>query len=203
MKIIEKRKTMKFIHQVFAAIMVTCVPLMSHAQIAEIPAITTFNVGDKWEWRRLDNRTNVEEGRSTRTVVKVDGILKFSSERGNRQISQDFLGKPSVKPWRVWPLEVGKKWEYEEDWLSKSGTPGNTQQNVEVVGYEEITVPAGKFMAFKIEHKGWYRRNGGSGGKQTEVYWYAPEAKTNVKRTFDDGYDSWTEELLIYKRAAP
>ncbi len=194
---------MNSVTQCVAAIICLSLSAISQAQTAEMPIPSSFNVGDKWEWRRIDNRTKQEEGKFSRTVVKIDGILQFSDGAKNHQISQEFLGKPSTKPWRVWPLAIGKKWEYEEDWTRDDGATGNTKQNVEVVAYEEVTVPAGKFMAFKIEYKGWYRRNGGRSGKQNDTYWYAPDAKANVKRTRDDGHNMYTQELVIYTKAAP
>lgn len=194
---------MNFVTRFVAAIICISASAISQAQTAEIPDLSSFNVGDKWEWRRIDNRTKQEEGKFSRAIVKVDGILLFSDGKTNRQISEDFIGKASTKPWRVWPLELRKKWEYDEDWTRDDGVSGNTKQNVEVVAYEEVTVPAGKFMAFKIEHKGWYRRNGGGSGKQNDVYWYAPDAKANVKRTRDDGHNLWTQELVSYEKAAP
>jgi len=186
-----------------AAIICLSVPAISQAQTAEIPALSSFNVGDKWEWRRIDDRTKQEEGRFSRTVVKIDGILQFSNGIRNRQISEDFLGIPSAKPWRVWPLEVGKKWAYESDWTRADGVTGNTQQDVAVVAHEEVTVPAGKFMAFKIEHRGYYRNSRGSNGRQNDTFWYAPDAKANVKLTRDDGYNLYTQELVSYKKVAP
>ncbi len=169
-----------------------------------MPAPTTFNVGDTWEWRQVDNRTKLEEGKRTRTVVKDDGVLKFSGETGNFfQLSAAFLGRPLEKPWRVWPLEVGKKWVYEEDWTRADGVTGNTKQDAAVVAYEEVTVPAGKFIAFKIEHRGWYRNSRGSNGKQNDTFWYAPDANADVKHIRDDGWNMYTRELITYKRGAP
>lgn len=178
-------------------------PAISHAQNAEMPAPMTFNVGDTWEWRQIDNRTKMEEGRWSRTVVKVNGILLFSNGTGNSQISQSFIGEPASKPWRVWPLEVGKKWIFDGDWVRADGVSGNTKQDAEVVAYEEVTVPGGQFMAFKIEYRGWYRNSRGGNGKQNDTFWYASDAKADVKQIRDDGYNIYTRELVSYKREAP
>ena len=51
-------------------------------------------------------------------------------------------------------------------------------------------------MAFKINYRGWYR-NSKSNGKQHDAYWYAPDAKADVKHVRDDMY---TRELTLYKR---
>ena len=88
-----------------------CGMLGAYAQTAELPAPTSFQVGDAWEWKRFDNRTKLEEGRQSRTVVKDGDVLFFSNGQQTSQISNAFIGEPSASPWRVWPLEVGKKVE--------------------------------------------------------------------------------------------
>jgi hypothetical protein len=173
-----------------------------HAQTAEMPTPASFNLGDTWEWRQVDNRTKVEEGKQSRTVVKVDGIMRFSNGSSTSQISSSFLGEPAAKPWRVWPLEVGKKWVSEETWTRSDGVKGSTKQDAEVVGYEEVITPAGKYMAFKIEYKGFYESSRGR-GKQNDTYWYAPDVFADVKKIRDDGYNMYTRELTAYKRGAP
>ena len=194
---------MNYVFRLLAVTVVLASPAISQAQKAEMPTPATFGVGDTWVWRQVDNRTKLEEGQRTRTVVIVDGILRFSDGRRNSQISSSFIGNPSRKPWRVWPLELGKKWTYEEDWTRSDGVTGNTQQDAEVVAYEEVIVPAGKFMAFKINYRGWYRNSQGGSGKQNDTFWYAPDANADVKHIRDDGYNMYTRELTNYKRGTP
>lgn len=190
-------------------LVIVCIagPAISHAQKAEMPAPTTFNVGDTWEWRQFDNRTKKEEAKRIRTAVKVDGVLLFSDGTNNSQITQAFIGLPASKPWRVWPLEVGKKWVADRDWTRADGVSGNTRQDAEVVAYEEVTVPAGRLMAFKIEYRGWYRYSHAAQGnqnfRQTDTVWYAPDAYADVKYVFNDGYNNYTRELVAFRRAAP
>jgi hypothetical protein len=74
---------------------------------------------------------------------------------------------------------------------------------VEVTAFEEITVPAGKFMAFKIEHRGYFRNSSSNTGRQDDTYWYAQEAKADVKQERKSGRPVWISELTSYKRAAP
>jgi len=181
-------------------------PAISQAQKAEIPAPMTFKVGDTWEWRQVDNRTKLEKGKLTRTVVDMDGVLRFDNGRTTSQIGSALIDggyNHSRKPWRVWPLEIGKKWVFDSDWTRADGVTGNTKQDVEVVAYEQVTVPAGTFMAFKIVHRGWYRNSRGSNGKQDDTFWYAPDANADIKHIRDDGWNMYTRELVTYKRAAP
>ncbi len=173
------------------------------AQKAEMPAPDSFKAGDKWEWRQVDNRTKLQDGQGSRTVVEVDGIRQFSDGTKNFPLSTAFLGEPANKPWRVWPLEIGKKWVYDGDWTRPDGVTGNTKQDAEVVAYEEVTTPAGKFMAYKIEYRGFFKNSNGRNGKQNDTYWYAPEVSADIKRVRDDPFNMYTRELTAYKRAAP
>jgi hypothetical protein len=181
---------------------------LSFAQQAEMPASTSFKVGDVWEWRQIDNFTKLESAKYSRTVVEVDGAAQFSNGTVNFPISKELvdggrLNKTSAKPWRVWPLEVGKKWVYDAEWVNGSGNSGSTKQDVEVVAYEEVTLPTGKFMAYKIEHKGFYRNYTGGSGRQNDTFWYAPDVAADVKHMREDAYNRYTRELVSFKRATP
>ena len=68
------------------------------AQSANMPAPDSFKAGDKWEWRQVDNRTKLEDGRGSRTAVEVDGIRLFSDGTINSPISNAFIGDPATKP---------------------------------------------------------------------------------------------------------
>lgn len=161
-------------------------------------------MGETWEWRQVDGRTKLEEGKLTRTVVNVDGVLQFSNGTANSQMAVALVDggyKESSKPWRAWPLELGKKWVFDADWVRPDGVSGNTRQDVEVVAYEEVVVPAGKFMAYRIEHRGFFRNSSGGRGKQSDTYWYAPDAKADVKHVRNDNYNVYTRELVSHKAA--
>ena len=110
------------------------------------------------------------------------------------------------------PLEVGKVWAQHYDWQrmdlgdgnsgpetwaesrerKASGRPnhGSTRVEGKVLGWEEISVPAGIFTALKIELKSPHyagpetRRIFGKAelfGGLLETYWYVPEVKRFVK----------------------
>ena len=133
----------------------------------------------------------------------VDGISLFSDGTKNTPISTAFIGDPASKPWRVWPLDIGKKWLFDGDWPRPDGVTGNTKQDAEVVAYEEVSTPTGKFMAYKIEHRGFYKSSNGRNGKQNDTYWYSPEVSADVKRVRDDSFNMHTREFTVYQRAAP
>ena len=89
----------------------------------------------------------------------------------------------------AWPLQVGKKWRATPRWVDHVVRPdwsGQYWTDFEVVAYEEVTVPAGRFMAFKVE------ATGSSSGDTSEVIWYSPDVGAFVKgmwgRTAQNGY---------------
>ncbi len=174
------------------------------AQSAPMPDLAGFAVGEVWEWRQVDNRTRLEESRLTRTIVEKDGRREVLYTDGTqRPLSHMFFGEPSDKPWRVWPLEVGKRWSHDSNFKRADGVTGNNRQDARVVVHEEVVVPAGRFMAFKIEYDGFIRLSNGFHGRMTDTYWYAPEARADVKHVRRVGNTDFTRELLSYPRKAP
>jgi hypothetical protein len=109
------------------------------------------------------------------------------------------------------PLQVGGKHAVEfemvfgpqRNWRSKH------ERTVEVVGWEEITVPAGKFRALKIVAGGSFQRlDTTMAGSVTWTYWYAPEVKRWVKIMIEDNiltgfprgpFNKFGAELVSYK----
>ena len=106
------------------------------------------------------------------------------------------------------PLQVGKRWRYESHWTFKpKGSRGTVAVDVEVVGRERITVPAGEFDTFKLFARG---NLGGTsptntfyGGETTTTYWYAPAARAIVKSRHHSPYLGATNIDLVAVRRAP
>ena len=67
-----------------------------------------------------------------------------------------------------------------------------------IVSYDEVTVAAGTFMAYKIEYKGRISNSRGFDGKLVDTWWYAPELKNYIKHTQDDGEGLYVNELINY-----
>ena len=80
-----------------------------------------------------------------------------------------------------WPLQVGKSWRARHQWIDRNEHPdwsGPGWQRFSVVAWEEVTVPAGTFMAYKVA------RTGGDWDTVMEeeyLIWYAPEPGLIVK----------------------
>lgn len=192
-------------------------PSLSFAQKAEIPSASNIAVGDTWVWNQYDSRTKVVDGNETRVAIPGDGAPRISVTADGSlgrpstypkdfSITEMFttgFSLPSSKSGRSWPLETGKKFQIDVDWARLDGVTGNTKLDSEVIAYEEVTVPAGKFMAFKMEQKGRWQNSRPRSGTVKMTCWYAPEVYADVKCTSEDGFSFNTRELISYKHAAP
>jgi len=85
------------------------------------------------------------------------------------------------------PLVAGTKWE----WQGKDHTQMEFVEKYQVVGFENVTVPAGKFRAMKVvcEVAG--------GARMTRTYWYA-DGVGLVKSMTDGGQIKYGFELVDY-----
>lgn len=167
------------------------------------PTLNDYKIGEKWVWkwsRSVDGEVRAE-GEDIQEVVDYDGELGFWNGVDTVQISTNLDQKQSSKPFRDWPIYVGKKWKYESEWENNEGTKGKTSQDVEVVVFEELTVVAGKFMAYKIEYKGIVTNSRGFKGEMSDTWWYSPDLKTYIKHVNNDGYGVYTNELISYSKA--
>ena len=105
------------------------------------------------------------------------------------------------------PLTIGKRWQYESDWLFKpKGSNGHVAVDVSVIAYESVKVPAGEFEAFKLTSK--ERLSGTSpigsryDGETSRTYWYAPAARAIVKSISHNPYlGPSTVELVSFELA--
>ena len=92
------------------------------------------------------------------------------------------LGEMSPHDGRFkWPLQVGNSWRARHQWIDRVLHPdwsGPGWQEFTVVAWEEVTVPAGTFGAYKVA-----RTNGNwdTVGEEEYLIWYAPEPQLIVK----------------------
>jgi hypothetical protein len=96
------------------------------------------------------------------------------------------------QPWFNWPLEVGKRWEYQgayEDQERKD----RVRESYRVIGVEQVVVPVGTFQAFKIVRE--------VNGSIVDEYWYAPDVRWYVKWVGRRGKDEFQEVLQQYGTA--
>ena len=116
------------------------------ADITNQPNLADYQVGEKWVWKYKGVTTEGEvrsDGIDTREIISVDGVLGMTVENDTIPVSDIVKPEESETPKYAWPLEVGKKWKYENSWTSQDGTTGNQSQDAEVLSYQEETVEAG------------------------------------------------------------
>ena len=178
-----------------------CAP--NKSDITKQPTLADYQVGENWVWKYKGVTTEGEvrsDGKDTREVVSVDGVLGMTIGKDTIPVTDIVKPEQSETPKYDWPLEVGKKWKYENNWTSQDGTTGNQSQDAEVLSYQEETVEAGTFMAYTIEYKGKTTNSRGYSADEKEVWLYAPAVKNFIKLTQNQGDFLYVEELIEYSK---
>ena len=105
------------------------------------------------------------------------------------------------------PLSVGKKWSTQYRQQIINGVRNLTTET-NVTGLEEITTPAGKFRAFKIERWGSaaaVKNAGKAPGSKTRnyewTYYYSPQTQSILKYVYEDE-EGGTREIELVKFTA-
>lgn len=83
---------------------------------------------------------------------------------------------------------------------TRPGLPRQDQSRsveVNVVGMEEVTVPAGTFKAYKLVKKD--RGNRANSGTNTSVFFYSPETRSIIKNNSEAGIGRGTVESHLMK----
>lgn len=166
------------------------------AQIADRPAVKS---GDQWKFAvyftvpsTTPNRTwlitsvsapdveGTEDGEPLRLTHELNVIESPREKHSNSRLLS-------------FPLEVGKRWSYVNDWVFKpKGSKGTSVIDVAVTAYEKVTVPAGEFDAFKLTSREALSGTSPIGsqyaGETTRTYWYAPRARAIVKMVSHNPY---------------
>ncbi|KZT16522.1 hypothetical protein A1D30_13845 [Acidovorax sp. GW101-3H11] len=171
-------------------------------------------VGDEIEQVYRDYLTNLETRRETLRVTSIkDGIIEINNGQQivtlaggtiRNDIGIEF--DPPIQSLPADEFQIGKRWvSRSQETMPKHiptpiGDVGWVEQDMRVVAYEEITVPAGTMYAYRIEAS--LRSYRGLSGKLT--YWvdsrgtiakYVRRAKVSVANgaTRDN---SWTREVV-------
>lgn len=174
--------------------------------VAEAPA---FKVGEEWNWTggSYDTYVRVVALEGDGSVIESnfdlwcrDGCQYTRDKNGIATSGRNKNGEPAyVSGLRTldFPLKVGKEWTQDIDLRQLStGETRPYSNHWRVEAFEEVTVKAGTFKAFRIlwrqENRGPYSWSGSAS------LWWSPEVKAFVKRavhTSDWGND-W--ELASY-----
>lgn len=173
-------------------------------------------VDDRWIYRRMDHRyeppvllyelrVSFIDSRAIHTVISKQGRPRDSdatfTPEWNGVVSVD-EGIMEVKQGLLqFPLAVGRTypalWEMRRPRVGKFHV--RHERTVKVAGWEEVEVPAGKFLALKVQAEGrWQRLDRKSSDWARNTVWYVPEVKRWVKSYYEDASGKIGEELIFF-----
>ena len=148
-----------------------------------------YRVGDRWTGVRKDDYTGNLIARGEIKVDRIeDQVVYASSNTGLNYVYS--LGGSVLRsntadntftydpPLTVLPgeeLTIGKKWTNATNETNKRGTLFRTDE-YKILAYEEITIPAGTFKAYKIQIKGWAGSN-----RIDNLTWVLPDWAVSLK----------------------
>ncbi|MBU2345148.1 MAG: hypothetical protein KJ888_13185, partial [Gammaproteobacteria bacterium] len=125
--------------------------------VTQQPTLADYKDGETWVWKYKGVTTAGEiraEGKDTKKIISQNDALFMVTAPGIIPLADIVKPVDSKTPRYSWPLQVGKKWRFEENWTSEDGTKGATIQDAQVLSFKEETVEAGTFMAYTIQYKG-------------------------------------------------
>lgn len=166
------------------------------------PSLNDYKIGETWVWKYKGATSSGEvraEGTDTKTIVDDNGVVSMKTQHGMIPLKHIVKPEKSDTPRYHWPLQVGKKWKFEERWTSEDGTTGATIQDAEVLSYQQEAVEAGTFMAYTIRYKGTISNSRGYRADSEDIYLYAPTLKTFIKLTQSQDSYVYVEELIEHK----
>jgi hypothetical protein len=192
-----------------------------YAEPQEIPK-PPIEAGEHWTYQRMDYETGKVIGNYTLEVTfvgksAIQGVNISRSERENdvtytaewNSVSTPTRVFLPERHWLDFPLRVGKKWNGDFEMLRPRDGSFHVkfEREVTVVGWEDVTVPAGTFHALKIVSEGPAQRVDRSlSFRSRNTLWYAPEVKRWVKQISENSRDDFRthnlwegEELVGYK----
>ena len=174
-------------------------PVLSSAQAPESVETPRFSVGDTWKYKNsygkyTESVAEVQEGGSTvfhrsyepnarfladsdLVVRKIEGKLRRDANSYLNWQYIKFPAKPGLT--FTYKVESVRRWVFEIE--------------VKAAAWEEIEVPAGKFRALRMESC-WTNTTTGWYGCDMK-HWYAPEAKTFIKRQTPSVWDEGLQKM--------
>lgn len=202
----------------FLALLVLAAPSWAQSDApVERPAVKP---GDAWTYRRTDAWTNRQSTSEVRaTFVSESAIVGVVKEVGREEADSSWTAEwnsvnsfqgGSITPhsgFFRFPLKVGDTYKavFEVRVVRLGSNRTRHDRNVRIIGWEEVSVPAGKFRALKIEVDGeWQRLDAFNSGTAKTTIWYVPELKRWAKWMYEDrGMNGpgprWGDELTEYK----
>jgi hypothetical protein len=175
----------------------TIQPTLIPDEKCDIPIV---NIGDSWRYRNDLKKEwefkviGIEDFKKTKIYIVEDvyGIYKRGYDVKTLKYIVDIAPNGrKIVPMTDWtlslnfPLYVGKKWSEMVSGKDAENNPRNYLYTYKIVSFENITVLAGEFKAFKIE----FTQVSYATSSEIKVYiWYSPEVKREVKFQYGPAY---------------
>jgi len=188
----------------FAVSVCGVLSLVAHAQDPDVVKAPYIEVGDCWTYavKGFFRRGWIDSYRECVTYIDTQknlvicvATLRPTGEEVETAYTltwgtiADVGGHVNKPPVEIrFPLRVAETYELTNEYYDTpngESAAGRVTRKVTVVGWEDVTVPAGRFRALRIETVGrWESKPGGTGPVKT-TFWYAPAANRTVKSIFD------------------
>ena len=139
------------------------------------------------------------------TEMTTDDAFNIVVYRSLTQSSSEPTKSDKPGIWFAFPLYPGKTWRDKYNWelLGAAPAKGKAEDHGSVLGWEDVTVPAGTFLALKVVVLSRYYGAGGYNDDSTLTFWYVPEVNRFVKFDYRDTFDgALLAELVSYKPSA-
>jgi hypothetical protein len=187
------------------------------AQDHAVVAKPDVKVDDRWVYRHTDKRrkppsaiyelrVSFVDSRAIHAVVEQQGRRRETdatwTPEWNAVVAPDEGVVDVEKGVLQFPLSPGR--QYAAAWEMRRPRAGafhvRHERKVNVVGWEDIEVPAGKFRALKVQADGHFRRlDKVTSDEARNTYWYVPQVKRWVKHVYQDVNLEVVEELYFYR----
>lgn len=190
-----------------------CIVALSAAAADDPPFLLwpQVKVGDRWTYRLSDGKS-MRIYDMTVTFVGEDAIQALSTVHGTgREVDTTWTREWNAVSDRLtgsfypdsgllrFPLKPGAHYQAQYEVArphSREAFRARNMLDVSVIGWEEVTVPAGKFRALKVDASGTYERiDVRRRGPLHVTLWYAPQVRRWVRSTFRN----WTGDGRILR----
>jgi hypothetical protein len=161
--------------------------------------------GEDCEFRIEDVRDGTMDVSFWGTEMTTDDAFNVIVFRSLTQSSSEPIKSDKPGIWFAFPLYPGKTWADKYNWelLGAAPAKGKAEDHGSVLGWEDVTVPAGTFHALKVVVSSRYYGAGGYNDVSTLTFWYVPEVNRFAKFDYRDTYDgALLAELVSYKPSA-
>lgn len=163
--------------------------------------------GDTWSYVRTDAPRMGQITIQEVVAVSAEDIIVRSTEKGGPGFAMVLCDRDwnpiTIGSWQYsphltsfsFPLKQGKRWKQNAS-ATVRGITGRIHSKGKVIGWEQVTVPAGRFDALKVQVERTYTGvdRVGAPSTTTDTFWYVPDVKKNVKFTLEQ----FREDRLLH-----